>query len=189
VDIFIQREQDANLTHPVWQKARDLDRQLETHEWFWLLDSDALIMNHRLDLFNHIIYPTLLRYPDPSKIDIIIGEDCNGVNAGSFLVRRSEWSKTFVKVWKEKELQEHYQQGLREQWALKDMIDSNEIGTKEHTAIVPLFLINCYALSVCPGYKDPDGVEFLYHAPGYGFARLAKHIQEHNIPELKLIDM
>ena len=126
------------------------------------MDSDALIMNHRLDLFNHIIYPTLLRYPDPSKIDIIIGEDCNGVNAGSFLVRRSGWSKKFVQLWKAKELEDRYQQGYREQLALKDMIDSNEIGTKDRTAIVPLFLINCYAKSYC-GYKDPIGVEFLYH--------------------------
>lgn len=39
--------------------------------------------------------------PDLNKIDIIVAQDQNGLNAGSFFIRRSEWSRMFIDMWAE----------------------------------------------------------------------------------------
>jgi mannan polymerase II complex MNN10 subunit len=185
IDIFVQRNLTDNVSHPVWQKVYDLDTFIDRYEWFWLLDSDMLFMNFRLDVFDHVINPTLSRFENPANISIIIAEDCNGVNAGSLLVRRSEWSKEFVKLWKSKQNEEKYRSGYREQQALKDMIEANTMDLQQHVAFVPLNSINAYAQSVC-GYRTPHGMwglQLVYHAPGFGFKALVDYIDKNKLVE------
>lgn len=75
--------------HPVWSKIAALLRHMEEdrHEWFWALDLDTLIMNgdkKATDLLD-------------DDFDMIINRDCNWFNAGSFMIKNSEWSKNYLR--------------------------------------------------------------------------------------------
>ncbi|KAF1983115.1 glycosyltransferase family 34 protein, partial [Aulographum hederae CBS 113979] len=38
---------------------------------------------------------------DPRSIDLIVAQASNGINAGSFLIRRSEWSRLLLDLWRD----------------------------------------------------------------------------------------
>ena len=75
---------------PSWSKLLLLQQM--TTEWGFWNDADALITNLDIKLESLI----------DDKYDLIFTRDGNGLNAGNFLVKNSEWSKKF--------LQEAYQQ-------------------------------------------------------------------------------
>lgn len=91
-------------------------------KWVWWLDLDAIIMTPSVDLTAHLLAHDVLyekmrkgfemsksgggmsgvvtrKNPDMQNIDLIVTQDQNGLNAGSFWIRRSEFSRMFMDMW------------------------------------------------------------------------------------------
>lgn len=116
---------DIAPAHPVWGKLPAIAETFETYpdaQWIWWLDLDAILMTPSVDLNELLLSHKALgeqlhkdqvltnsgggksnistpKNPDVKKIDLIFSQDQNGINAGSFFIRRSEWSRTFLDVW------------------------------------------------------------------------------------------
>lgn len=75
--------------HSAWSKISSLLRHMEEddHEWFWALDLDTLVMN------GNILAEDLI----DDDFDLVLNRDCNWFNAGSFLIKNSNWSRNFMK--------------------------------------------------------------------------------------------
>jgi hypothetical protein len=117
---------DIGGAHPVWAKLPAIVETFNLHpqaKWVWWLDLDAIIMTPTIDLREHLLAQHVLlnkmlkdtninkpggtekldiktpANPDINKIDIIVSQDHNGLNAGSFWIRRSEFSRLFIDMW------------------------------------------------------------------------------------------
>ncbi|KAK9484386.1 galactosyl transferase GMA12/MNN10 family-domain-containing protein [Lipomyces starkeyi] len=156
--------------HPVWAKIPAIQEALDlnpTAEWVWWLDTDAIIMTPEIDLASHVLNPEVLktriacdrpiRLPngkpsglkmscnvDVNMIDIIVGQDHHGVNAGSILFRRNEWSMAFLDMWADPMyINQRFER--QEQDVLNHII-VNHPKIREHVAIVPQRVINAYSV-------------------------------------------
>ncbi|KAI9735725.1 MAG: hypothetical protein M1818_006333 [Claussenomyces sp. TS43310] len=87
--------------------------------YFWFIDQNALIMNPDITIEQHIMdarrMETLMLRDQPvippdsviktfpqlrgEYIDLALTQDSEGLVAGSFILRRSEWSKFFLDTW------------------------------------------------------------------------------------------
>ena len=111
--------------HAVWAKLPAIVETFNLHpqaKWIWWLDLDAIIMTATVDLRTHLLSHDALKEkmllgfemnrsggglsgfvtqknPDLALIDLIITQDQNGLNAGSFFIRRSEFTKIFIDMW------------------------------------------------------------------------------------------
>jgi hypothetical protein len=74
---------------PVWSKITALLQHMEEdkHEWYWALDLDALLTNGNKKASEYL----------DDNYDLIVNNDCNWYNAGSFFIKNSEWSKKYLK--------------------------------------------------------------------------------------------
>jgi hypothetical protein len=64
---------------------------LNDYDWVFWLDADAWITNYDIKL------ETIL--PRQGSADFVVTQDINGPNAGSWLLRNSDWSRKFLKDW------------------------------------------------------------------------------------------
>ncbi|KAJ6035976.1 hypothetical protein N7540_000255 [Penicillium herquei] len=64
------------------------------HDWIWYMDFDVLITNMSVSLTD-IIHDSLESVSPPSQIDLLVTDDCNGLNDGSFIARSSSRSIEF----------------------------------------------------------------------------------------------
>lgn len=116
---------DIAPAHPVWAKLPAIAETFETYpdaQWVWWLDLDAIVMSPDVDLNELLLSHDALKKQiipnekinvsnsarsnvstpmeqDMKNIDLIFSQDQNGINAGSFFIRRSEWSRTFLDMW------------------------------------------------------------------------------------------
>lgn len=116
---------DIAPAHPVWAKLPAIAETFETYpeaQWIWWLDLDAILMTPTIDLNEHLLSHKALgeqllkdqaltnsgggksnistpKNPNVKNIDLIFSQDQNGINAGSFFIRRSEWTRTFLDMW------------------------------------------------------------------------------------------
>ncbi|KAK9343582.1 galactosyl transferase GMA12/MNN10 family-domain-containing protein [Lipomyces starkeyi] len=153
---------------PVWAKIPAIREAFENNigaEWVWLLDTDSIIMTPQIDLAKHLLDPqameTRITYDSPitltdgqpsglkvsrgidvNKVDIIISQDEIGVNAGSILFRRSDWTMSLLQKWDDPH---NVQQHANEQDALNHMIVNNE-EIRQHVAIVAQRVINAFSV-------------------------------------------
>ncbi|KAF9690871.1 hypothetical protein EKO04_010932 [Ascochyta lentis] len=65
------------------------------YDWLWWMDFDTLNTNTAIKVTD-IIEDELQNATNPDEIDFLLTHDCNGLNAGSFLVRRHERSLKFM---------------------------------------------------------------------------------------------
>ncbi|KAJ6263287.1 hypothetical protein Dda_1849 [Drechslerella dactyloides] len=157
---------DLHGAHPVWAKIPAL---LDTFihfpdvHWVWWLDVDAMIMNPDIDLNSHVLSHAAMRTKfaagteflkseskhtgqymsgraDPKEIDVIIGQDHNGLNAGSFFLRRSKFTKMLLDWWEEP-FYVYNQWPGKEQDALLHMVEHHR-AVREHLALVPQRVLN-----------------------------------------------
>ncbi|KAI9349730.1 hypothetical protein BDR26DRAFT_852684, partial [Obelidium mucronatum] len=171
---FFQNDSHAAVS-PVWQKAYDAELLLGEFDWVWLLDAgDAFIMNDAVDL--RVLLGTLLR---EAKIDIVMGTDMNGLNAGSFFIRASEWSRDkFIPAWKA------YEKVNNEQWAIWEMMRLNQVDIQKHMFQLDYSrkrLFNSYTFGAFP-FQEGD---FVVHAPSLGAKGLSDFLKEKNLKEVK----
>jgi len=116
---------DLDGAHPVWKKLPAIVETFNTYpdaQWVWMLDLDAIIMTPTADLREILLskkgmeraldrnaplhqanWKSLgLWTPDTvdfQNTDFLIAQDHNGVNAGSFFVRRSKFTQLFIDMW------------------------------------------------------------------------------------------
>lgn len=100
--------------------------------------------------------------------DFYIAADVNGLNAGVFIVRKSEWLKTWLDFLLSKE-QEYSGHDWHEQKAMQDNWERPEF--KDHIKIVDQWLLNSYLWQAynwsteTPGQFRP-GQSWVLHVPG-----------------------
>lgn len=109
----------------VWNKIpilQDAWARFPNAKWIWWLDIDIIIMTHSVDLQAHVLshdgmrrnllYDTdlpgvgggplgfkSLADPNPEDVNFLIAADAWGMNAGSFLMRRGEWTDWVLEMW------------------------------------------------------------------------------------------
>lgn len=116
---------DLQGAHPVWAKlpaVADAFNAFPDAQWVWWLDLDAIIMTPTVDLNKLLLshealgaqlqknVPILraseketgvrsVENPEVKDIDFVLSQDGNGPNAGSFFIRRSQWTRMFLDMW------------------------------------------------------------------------------------------
>ncbi|CAL9087239.1 unnamed protein product [Musa textilis] len=83
---------------PSWSKILAVRSQLPHYDWVFWNDADTMVMNPALSL-ESILYAAIGHVNLDASPDLVVTEDTNGVNAGVFFVRRSEWSDKFLQTW------------------------------------------------------------------------------------------
>ncbi|KAJ3678563.1 hypothetical protein LUZ60_002366 [Juncus effusus] len=83
---------------PSWSKILAIKTNLQNYDWIFWNDDDILVMNQEI-LLEDIIFGLIGHGDSNSTPDLILTEDFNGVNAGVFFVRKSEWSVKFLNTW------------------------------------------------------------------------------------------
>jgi len=76
----------THKTHPVWGKLpaiMEAFKKYPTTEWIWWLDIDAVIMSPEVDLYEHLLAPSVLSRTliegDPI---LVLNDDFVAVNSG-----------------------------------------------------------------------------------------------------------
>lgn len=93
---------------------------------------------------------------DPSSIDIIVPQDCDGFNLGSFFVRRSPWTDHLLDVWWDPV---HYEQ-RHMQWEHKEQdafeyLYTSQPWVRPHTAFFEQRKMNSFPVGACGDKRDP----------------------------------
>jgi hypothetical protein len=163
-------EYRVGIAHPVWSKVPALKDAFNKHpqaKWIWWLDLDAIIMTPEVSLTTHLLSPAALysklrkgeayhlhgpenpgiyhtaETPDPNQINMLISGDHNGINAGSFFLRRSAWTDMFLDLWLDPYYVERDVPG-QEQDAIIHMMEHHAF-VREHVGIVPQRALNAYS--------------------------------------------
>jgi hypothetical protein len=156
--------------HPVWSKIPvlvDAFRKYPQAKWVWWLDFDAIIMSPMTDLASYLLNSDALYSkikkgevyhlrgaerpgelftapdPDPNDIDLLITGDHNGLNAGSFFLRRGRWTDNLLDLW----LDPFYMQSDwagKEQDALIHMVEHHRF-ISDRVGILPQRALNAYS--------------------------------------------
>ncbi|KAH8733063.1 galactosyl transferase GMA12/MNN10 family-domain-containing protein [Phaeosphaeriaceae sp. PMI808] len=95
-DLILDYESHTDRAVVFW-KFDMAERLIKTgkYDWIWWMDFDTLITNTTTKLTD-IIDEELRKVENPEEIDYLFTHDCNGFNAGSFLVRGHERSLKFI---------------------------------------------------------------------------------------------
>lgn len=156
--------------HPVWAKLPAIAEAFHKNpkaKWVWWLDLDAIVMTPSIDLNKHVLsHKALLERLDrnavikgsggrdtghkqkadidPANIDIIVAQDHNGLNAGSFLMRRSPFTKLLLDLWADPQFRDAKWEG-QEQTSLIHLVEHHK-ALRERTAYVPQRVFNAYSV-------------------------------------------
>lgn len=159
---------DLKGAHPVWAKLPaivDCFNEFPEAQWVWWLDLDVIIMSPQIDLNSHLLSYSAMhsrlqkgvpiigggghktnlftaKEYDLSQIDIIISQDHNGLNAGSFFIRRSAFSKWLMDLWGDPQFINAGWVG-REQDAMLNMV-VNHKSVRDHVGYTNQRVINAY---------------------------------------------
>ena len=177
--------------HPVWDKINAIREAFDVHpeaEWIWWIDTDIIIMNPELDLAEHILskralteritYGRPLRNPESNfhngvymrkgevnidNIDLVICQDFFGLNAGSFFIRRSQFTDMLLDLWDDP-MYIKAEFVRREQDALMHLFLNHE-NVQQHVGLVPQRLLNSYQDKPEWVWSFKDG-DFVIHFAG-----------------------
>lgn len=95
-DFIMEYESHTDRAVVFW-KFDMAQRLIKTgkYDWIWWVDFDTIFTNTNIKLTD-IIDEELRNATNPDEIDYLFTHDCNGFNAGSFLVRGHERSLKFI---------------------------------------------------------------------------------------------
>ena len=128
----------------VWKKPWMIDYFLNQHidmTYFLWIDGDAFF-NDMTESIEDRFKAIVKMYDTVNETFIIIGEDINGINAGVFLLKNSEWTRQFVANWSrwrikpQEEWWDLHDTPFREQSTLKEMIETNHLDAKDHVLVL-----------------------------------------------------
>ena len=135
--------------------------------WILMVDLDAFVMNMNVTLAS--LVDTARAKHGTKPLDIIIAEDCNGINAGVFMIRVSEWSLQFLnQVWEsDRDAQIPHLQVFWEQAVMADLFRRSEEHSS-HVCKLPQRAINAYPHPIesrsC--FQVWEQGDFILHFPG-----------------------
>lgn len=156
---------DLGDSSAVWKKIPAIVEAFNEYpeaQWLFMLDLDAIIMTPEQDLQSLILSQEGMekhlhlgaelleggqgnffpQEPDFDVIDFIIAQDHNGVNAGSFFLRRTQFTQLMVDMW----LDPFYMNApweRSEQDAILHLLKHHRV-VREHTGIAKQRTINAY---------------------------------------------
>jgi hypothetical protein len=144
-----------------WSKIKLLKDTLENNkdiEWLFWIDADAVFMNYNKKLESFV----------NDKAFFIVGQDCNGINVGTFFIKNCQKSIDFLEDiwndgptigswWGETEQGQIDLHGRSEKYFDGFMVVSNKLFNS--------YLHNC-SPGLLPCSKYEHGVDFLVHLPG-----------------------
>jgi hypothetical protein len=183
IEYFHQTEKDPFTELLAWQKIKDYRKVSIGHEWVWLLDSDAFIMNGEISGLAVIRSQLALEAKENTRqIDIIIAKDFNGLNSGSLFIRTSAWTDTFIDRWLSYENNTSIRDnaeyvGFFEQPAFIYMYKYNELNLRDHVSIIEQRKINSYNSQ----YEVGD---YVVHFAGIGYDGLVNWLEEKKLTEV-----
>ncbi|ORX88173.1 galactosyl transferase [Basidiobolus meristosporus CBS 931.73] len=143
-----------------WGKIVSLRKYMKMYpniKWFWWIDVDTVLMDPTIALEDHILGN--LTKPEYSEKDMVISYDCNGLNAGSFLIRNSPWSQNFLATVYSPQYSTRF--GYAEQGTMQHLFETSP-DVAEHFYFVPQNLINAFPIEACGdedyvhSYKEGD---------------------------------
>ncbi|KAH7300504.1 hypothetical protein KP509_24G065600 [Ceratopteris richardii] len=132
------------------------------NDWIWLLDLDALIFNFNVKLES--IVESARAHHQGNDVDIVISNDHNGVNAGSFLIRKSEWTRQLLRKWWQTQVGVGMDEKFFEQGALNHLIHTDK-SMAAHVHIAAIRQFNAYGYPSGDLYRFREG-DFIVHCPG-----------------------
>ncbi|BFZ65428.1 hypothetical protein YB2330_006594 [Saitoella coloradoensis] len=127
------------LKGQVWAKmlmlrdAFDRKDKYGLPKWDWVLwiDFDTLVTNISVSVEGVIAQELALAEREGRErdgVDMLVGRDCNPLNAGVFLMRNSEWSREFVtRVWERGMSGKEGEEGSEQDAMQRTLIDLGEI--------------------------------------------------------------
>lgn len=139
---------------PQWSKIKLIQKYLDKYEWIMWIDSDAAITNKNIRIESLI---------DP-KYDIILSKEdvCNHIiNTGTFIVKNSEWSKSFLEKWY---AQEQFIRNGADTYSFLHLYDNNE-EIRSHIKVVKQKIMNSYPVMSWREGTFSDG-DFVNHFAG-----------------------
>jgi hypothetical protein len=149
-----------------WIKISELLKVLKNEsyshfEWIFYTDLDIYIMNATIKLES-----ILKKFASNDSIDFLIAEDGNGLNFGSFIARKSDFTiKLFESIWSlRNESSIEYFRTWHEQAVLMYLYGNSSL-IRERTKILPQKMLNSYENSASRHYAYQRG-DFLVHFPG-----------------------
>jgi hypothetical protein len=149
---------------------------INKESWILMIDSDAFITNMTVEM-DSIVASAHQQHGCKQPLDLIIARDCNGPNAGVFLLRVSEWSLDFLnQIWSINNPDVPAIEAWWENAALVYLLNSSE-DLLRHVHIADQKQFNSYS----PIYKEPC---FAKWAPGdfvYHFVAGSKHTELKNM--------
>ncbi|AOW04789.1 galactosyl transferase GMA12/MNN10 family-domain-containing protein [Yarrowia lipolytica] len=194
---FINLDQvDDGKHHIVWAKIKAIEMVFETDpevEWVWWMDTDMIILNPYIELGEHILsdralverltYGRPIRSADASfkgeiyhskgqieakDIHLLLTQDFFGINAGSFFLRKSQFSKFLLDLWYDQHfIDKNYV--FREQQALNHLLRSHKT-VLQHTGLYPQRLFNSYLGNEKDVWKFKED-DLAVHFAGCGSSR------------------
>lgn len=157
--VFIEKIACGSGRHPVWDKVYFTHKVLETNEYDYVLylDADTLVTNPEIKVEDLIIEYS-------QNKDLMISDDCHGLNVGVFIIKYSEWSLGYLeKVWN---MPRWINSILGEQIAMREILGYNT----ENVEYVEQKIFNAYKYEIYDKVFPSgqwDEKSFLLHLPGY----------------------
>ncbi|RIA81909.1 Glycosyltransferase Family 34 protein [Glomus cerebriforme] len=134
------RDRDAS-----WANIPALLETMEEYpnsDWLWWIDSNIFISNPSISLSSNILRD--VKFPEYANKEMIIGYDCHGLNAASFLIRNSLWSRKFLETVYNSKLFKDFED---EEIAMQVLIDFEAIEVGSKIIFVPLRTLNALPLN------------------------------------------
>jgi galactosyl transferase GMA12/MNN10 family len=185
---FHYSEVTLDESRPIaWSKILLIEKYLPLYDWIFWSDADSLIMNFTISLDSFV---SELTTQHDEKI--IIGEDYNGINSGSFFIRNDEWSFNIINSiyqhipftnhpWWENAAFHYLYHGVvdmiigSKNFAAKYMCEN--LDNKKHFKVVSQRLFNSYP----DNFADGD---FIIHMPGMSNSERVKMMEEEYIHKI-----
>lgn len=146
---------DASLYYAVQRLylLHDLMTKRPDIEVFWVLNVQALLTNLTKPVAHEWETTAALRI-GTVMIDhhFWVAHDCHGLNAGSFLVRNSEWGRAWIKLVADQSVASRNTHAWHEQKIMQDL--TPHVFFKGRIQIVPQSAINSYDYVLYPPWNE-----------------------------------
>ncbi|KAJ4372322.1 hypothetical protein N0V83_004096 [Neocucurbitaria cava] len=114
----------------------------DKYDWIWWIDFDTLFTNTDIKITD-IIEESLRNVTNPDEIDMLITNDCNRFNAGSFVLRGQDRAFNFMRdAWKMDDEYKAKGESISEQDALRHLMD--EEPGKSKVIVLPQWKMNAF---------------------------------------------
>ena len=131
----------------VWDKLAALHAVFEAHpehEWLWMLDLDTFVVNLDRHLEDVVALAEHQQRAHNRTVDLMIARDCNGINAGSMLLRRSAWTaRLLARMWSDEWASVPNLEKWQEQAVLAHL-HATDADVRDHTLFAPQRAFNAY---------------------------------------------